>query len=172
MRQDLTESEALAQWMAVNESVLGHLSPEQRKAHHDLERAMGESRRRRKRQVWARRVIWVLLTLLAIFVVMLSSSSGSAKAASASCYGPGLFGNSMANGERLHTSTIAIAHKTLPFGTRLAVRSGGVTVKARVKDRGPFVADRSLDLTYALVLELGYGSCTDFGVRSVRTWRS
>ncbi|CAL8128784.1 unnamed protein product [Orchesella dallaii] len=44
-----------------------------------------------------------------------------------------------------------VAHKTLPCGTRLRVRNrdNGRTVDVTVRDRGPFVAGRILDLTYA-----------------------
>ncbi|CAL8128787.1 unnamed protein product [Orchesella dallaii] len=43
-----------------------------------------------------------------------------------------------------------VAHKTLPCGTRLRVRNrdNGRTVDVTVRDRGPFVAGRILDLTY------------------------
>ena len=43
------------------------------------------------------------------------------------------------------------AHKTLPFNTRVKVTnlSNKKTVIVRVNDRGPFVAGRIIDLSYA-----------------------
>jgi rare lipoprotein A len=76
----------------------------------------------------------------------------------ASAYGPGLYGNRMACGGTLTTATIGVAHKTLPCGTRLTLRHGNHTVRARVIDRGPFVAGREFDLTWATKNRLGLHS--------------
>jgi rare lipoprotein A (peptidoglycan hydrolase) len=78
--------------------------------------------------------------------------------ASASWYGPGLYGNHLACGGRLSASTVGVAHKTLPCGTRLTLRRGDRIVRARVVDRGPFVAGREFDLTAATKDALGFGS--------------
>ena len=53
--------------------------------------------------------------------------------------------------------TIA-AHKTLPFGTVLKVTNpkNGKTLRVVVKDRGPFIKGRSLDLTRAAAKILGF----------------
>jgi rare lipoprotein A len=108
--------------------------------------------------------------MLATIVVLLMPSP--ANAAIASCYGPGLYGNPMANGVTLHRHTRGIAHRTLPMGMRLEVRIGTLRTIARITDRGPFIHNRQLDLTEAVVQRLGYHSCTAFGVRSVRTRRA
>ena len=76
----------------------------------------------------------------------------------ASYYGPGLYGNGMACGGTLTTSTRGVAHKTLPCGTRVTLRYGTRTVKVRVIDRGPYVAGREFDLTEATRNDLGFGS--------------
>jgi len=76
----------------------------------------------------------------------------------ASYYGPGLYGNGMACGGRLSPSTVGVAHKTLPCGTKLTLRYGKRSVKVRVVDRGPYVAGRELDLTSATRNALGVGS--------------
>jgi rare lipoprotein A len=49
------------------------------------------------------------------------------------------------------------AHKNLPLGTRLTVTNprNGNSVQVRVTDRGPFVAGRSLDLSYSAARKLG-----------------
>jgi len=79
--------------------------------------------------------------------------------AHASYYGPGLYGNPVAcGGSTLTTSTIGVAHKTLPCGTKLTLRYRGRSVKVRVIDRGPYIAGREFDLTYATKQKLGFGS--------------
>jgi rare lipoprotein A len=78
--------------------------------------------------------------------------------ASASWYGPGLYGGALACGGRLYPATVGVAHRWLPCGTRVAFRYGRRTVIARVVDRGPFVAGREWDLTAALKYRLGFGS--------------
>ena len=64
--------------------------------------------------------------------------------------GDGYHGQTTANGERFNAYGKTVAHRYLPFGTRLQVvnKSNGRSVIVRVNDRGPFVAGRSLDLSY------------------------
>lgn len=77
----------------------------------------------------------------------------------ASYYGPGLYGGGLACGGRLSPSTIGVAHKTLPCGTKVTFTLGnGRVVTAPVIDRGPFVAGRDWDLTSGLKHKLGFGS--------------
>jgi rare lipoprotein A len=76
----------------------------------------------------------------------------------ASWYGPGLYGNRLACGGVLTPSTIGVAHKTMPCGTKLTLRYGDRSVRVRVIDRGPFVAGREFDLTAATRNRLGFGS--------------
>jgi rare lipoprotein A len=72
----------------------------------------------------------------------------------ATWYGPGLFGNRMACGRRLTRSTLGVAHKRLPCGTRVALRYRGRTVVVPVVDRGPYARGVSYDLTYATARKL------------------
>ena len=76
----------------------------------------------------------------------------------ASWYGPGLYGNHLGCGGRLAPSTVGVAHKTLPCGTRVTFRYRGRSATARVVDRGPYVGGREWDLTAALKRRLGFGS--------------
>jgi rare lipoprotein A len=76
----------------------------------------------------------------------------------ASWYGPGLYGNPLGCGGTLTPSTMGVAHKSLPCGTKLTLRYHGRTVRTRVVDRGPFVAGREFDLTAATKRALGFGS--------------
>ncbi len=52
---------------------------------------------------------------------------------------------------------MAVAHKTLPCGTKVTLRYRGRSVVATVKDRGPFIAGREWDLTPAVKSALGFG---------------
>jgi len=78
------------------------------------------------------------------------------RAASASWYGPGLYGNRLACGGRLTYGRLGVAHKTLPCGTRLTLRNGARSVRVRVIDRGPYVAGREFDLTEATARRLHF----------------
>ena len=61
-----------------------------------------------------------------------------------------------ASGERYDGAKLTAAHKTLPFGTRLAVTNIKThrSVTVIVNDRGPFTKGRVLDLSYAAALAL------------------
>jgi rare lipoprotein A (peptidoglycan hydrolase) len=76
-----------------------------------------------------------------------------------SWYGPGFYGNNGACGMvpgGIQKDTVGVAHKTLPCGTRVAFRYNGVTVIARVIDRGPYVAGRQWDMTHGLCVLLDH----------------
>lgn len=84
----------------------------------------------------------------------------------ASWYGPGLYGNGTACGKvTLRRSTIGLAHKTLPCGTRVLIGFRGKYVIAPVIDRGPYIAGRTWDLTAAAAKAVGL---TSAGVGNVR----
>lgn len=90
-----------------------------------------------------------LMTSLVGMPMVASAQSGIASVYS---YGP------TANGERVHTSALTAAHRSLPFGTRVRVtnRSNGRSVVVRINDRGPFVRGRIIDLTPAGAHALGF----------------
>lgn len=69
----------------------------------------------------------------------------------ASYYGKEFHGRKTANGERFDMNAMTAAHRTLPFGTVVRVTNvkNGKSVKVRINDRGPFVAGRDIDLSYA-----------------------
>jgi len=75
----------------------------------------------------------------------------------ASYYGAEFHGRPTSSGEIFDMNAFTAAHKTLPFGTMLEVTNleNGKMVVVRVNDRGPFVADRELDVSRAAALELG-----------------
>jgi len=69
----------------------------------------------------------------------------------ASWYGPNFHGKSTSNKEIYDMYDMTAAHQTLPFGTYVMVTnlSNNRSVIVRINDRGPFVGDRILDLSYA-----------------------
>jgi rare lipoprotein A (peptidoglycan hydrolase) len=77
------------------------------------------------------------------------------RAAMATWYGPGLYGNRMACGGTLTHRTVGVAHKRLPCGTRVALRYRGHTVVVPVIDRGPYSRGVDYDLTEATARKLG-----------------
>jgi rare lipoprotein A len=75
----------------------------------------------------------------------------------ASWYGPRFHGRRTASGERYDQYALTAAHKSLPFGTLVRVRSlvTGKEVDVRVNDRGPFVRGRVIDVSRAAAEALG-----------------
>jgi len=76
----------------------------------------------------------------------------------ASWYGRDFDGKRTANGEIYDMHALSAAHKTLPLPTLVRVTNleNGRSVIVRVNDRGPFVKDRLIDLSYAAAKALGY----------------
>jgi rare lipoprotein A len=68
-------------------------------------------------------------------------------------------GRVTANGEHFRTHAISAAHKTLPFGSKVAVlnRRTGRSIVVRINDRGPFVKGRIIDLSKGAARALGGG---------------
>lgn len=61
-----------------------------------------------------------------------------------------------ANGERFRPDGHTLAHRSLPFGTRVRVTYGGRSVVCRVNDRGPAKwTGRSLDLSRGCARAIG-----------------
>jgi rare lipoprotein A len=69
----------------------------------------------------------------------------------ASWYGLEFHNKKTANGERFDMGAMTAAHRSLPFGSRVCVRSlvNGKEVLVRINDRGPFAAGRIIDLSRA-----------------------
>jgi rare lipoprotein A len=77
------------------------------------------------------------------------------KAVKATWYGPGLYGHRLACGGRLHHATVGVAHRSLPCGTKVALRYKGHTIVVPVIDRGPYSHGVTYDLTEATAQQLG-----------------
>jgi rare lipoprotein A len=75
----------------------------------------------------------------------------------ASWYGIQFHQRKTASGERFDMTAFTAAHKTLPFNTRVCVRSlvNGKEVLVRINDRGPYAAGRIIDLSRAAADAIG-----------------
>lgn len=75
----------------------------------------------------------------------------------ASWYGQEFAGRTTANGEIFDPLQLTAAHRSLPFGTVCDVKNleTGEVVRVRINDRGPFVGNRMIDLSYAAAKQIG-----------------
>ena len=76
----------------------------------------------------------------------------------ASWYGTKFDGHKTSNGEIFDLYAASAAHKTLPIPTyaRVTNLENQRSVVVRVNDRGPFHAERLIDLSYGAAVKLGY----------------
>jgi rare lipoprotein A len=84
----------------------------------------------------------------------------------ASWYGIQFHQRKTASGERFDMTAMTAAHKTLPFNTRVCVRSlvNGSEVLVRINDRGPYALGRVIDLSRAAADRIGL---TGLGIKQV-----
>jgi rare lipoprotein A len=84
------------------------------------------------------------------------SLSGDEKTGYASWYGHPYHGRRTSNGETYDMNTLTAAHRTLAFDTVVKVSNleNGRDVTVRINDRGPFVKDRIIDLSYAAAKQI------------------
>lgn len=75
----------------------------------------------------------------------------------ASWYGQEFAGRTTANGEIFDPLLLTAAHRTLPFGTVVDVLNPKTnqSVRVRINDRGPYVGNRVIDLSYAAAQVIG-----------------
>jgi rare lipoprotein A len=75
----------------------------------------------------------------------------------ASWYGADFHHKRTANGERFDMNGLTAAHRSLPFDSYVRVTNiaNGRSVVVRINDRGPFVADRIIDLSAKAARQLG-----------------
>lgn len=75
----------------------------------------------------------------------------------ASWYGVPFNGHRTSDGEIYDMYQMTAAHRTLPFGAIVQVTnlSNGRQIDVRINDRGPFVSNRIIDLSYSAAQALG-----------------
>ena len=81
----------------------------------------------------------------------------------ASYYSDFFEGRKTANGEIFRQEELTAAHRTLPFGTVLEVRSRetGKSVRLRINDRGPFSGGFTIDLSRSAARAIGVDKTRD-----------
>ena len=87
---------------------------------------------------------------------VLASSDNYVERGVASWYGPDFQGHNTSSGERYDMYGMTAAHKTLPIPcyARITNLSNGRSVVVRINDRGPFVGNRIVDLSYSAATRL------------------
>jgi rare lipoprotein A len=87
---------------------------------------------------------------------VLSSSVGYVERGVASWYGPGFHKVRTSTGETYDMYGMTAAHKTLPLPAYVSVTNlqNGRSIVVRVNDRGPFVGNRIIDLSYTAASKL------------------
>ena len=87
----------------------------------------------------------------------LPSADGYRERGVASWYGKKFHGRRTSNGEQYDMYAMSAAHKTLPLPSYARVRNldNGKSVIVRINDRGPFLHNRLIDLSYAAAARLG-----------------
>lgn len=88
---------------------------------------------------------------------VMHSSKGYNKIGEASWYGRQFHGKRTSSGESYDMFGMTAAHKSLPLPTYVKVQNltNGKEVIVKVNDRGPFIDDRIIDLSYAAAKKLG-----------------
>ena len=87
---------------------------------------------------------------------VLTKADGYVERGVASWYGPTFHGVSTSMGEPYDMYAMTAAHKTLPLPAyaRVTNLKNGKSVVVRINDRGPFVANRIIDLSYTAAAKL------------------
>ena len=80
-------------------------------------------------------------------------------------------GGKTASGEVFSPAKLTAAHRTLPFGTLVRVTNltNGRKVMVRINDRGPFVANRVIDLSQAAAQQLEFSGLVPVSLETVST---
>ena len=87
---------------------------------------------------------------------VLATAEGYDETGVASWYGPTFDGLRTADGDRYDMYAMTAAHKTLPIPcyVRVTNLSNARSVVVKINDRGPFVANRLIDLSYVAAVKL------------------
>jgi rare lipoprotein A len=88
----------------------------------------------------------------------MQSADGYSEEGIASWYGMKFQGRRTSNGELFDVYQATAAHKSLPLPSYLRVTNleNDASMIVRVNDRGPFVDDRLIDVSYGVAVKLGF----------------
>lgn len=95
-----------------------------------------------------------ILVILALLLPLQGAETGKASIYSTGCNK----GSRTASGVSLRNDADMVAHKTLPFGTKVKITNlkNNKSTTATVVDRGPFIKGRILDVTTGVANKLGF----------------
>jgi len=104
------------------------------------------------------------ITMICLAAALLGGCQTTSEASSFTTYKPHAttswyhHGTRTANGERFNPNGDTVAHRTLPFGTRLRLTNldNGKIAYVRVNDRGPFIPGTELDVARGVAERLGF----------------
>lgn len=101
-----------------------------------------------------------LITIVAatLFIVpRVANAAGASETGLAAVYSTRLAGHKTASGKIYRPSALTMAHKTLPFGTKVKLtnKKNGKSVVVTVTDRGPRQSGRIADISSAAAKALG-----------------
>ncbi len=96
-------------------------------------------------------LFFITLVAIASCATVPFNKYGDTITGTASWYGGEFIGRKTADGEIFTSQSLTAANKTLPFNTRVLVTNlnNNKSVIVRINDRGPYVGDRIIDLSYA-----------------------
>ncbi len=109
----------------------------------------------------------IVLFFTLISTSLLNTSPQHVERGLASYYGHKFQGKKTASGELYDKNKLTAAHKTLPFGTKVRVTNedNDLSVVVKVNDRGPFVKNRIIDLSFKAAKQI---EIIDKGVGKVK----
>ena len=98
-----------------------------------------------------------LIMLVLAFMLPVAVNAAVVQEGEASYYSDKLHGNKTASGEIYDMNKLTAAHKKLPFNTIVEITNltNQNKVIVRINDRGPFVKNRIIDLSYKAAKRLG-----------------
>lgn len=82
-----------------------------------------------------------------VMALVLTCTSGWNYDATVTWYGPGLWGNTTACGQKLTRKLVGVAHRTLACGTLVRLVKGQHSITLPVVDRGPWSKSLTFDFT-------------------------
>ena len=87
---------------------------------------------------------------------VLPTALGYSETGHASWYGPKFHGRDTSNGEVFDMYAVSAAHKTLPIPSYVKVTNlaNQRSLWVRVNDRGPFIGERLIDLSYLSLIHI------------------
>ena len=103
--------------------------------------------------------MWIAAALMCVGLMAQESSPTPTKREGiASYYHDRFHGRRTSSGSIYHRDSLTCAHRTLPFGTRLRVKSlrNGKEIVVRVTDRGPYTKRFMIDLSRAAAEALDF----------------